>query len=223
MSEFINLEDKANTLLKKLGVLLDDLSSNLSKQKTEKALDDGNECINEIENIIEQLSKTNEDNFSQNNIFIMKGDLNQKKEKFEKIQQKYILNKSNQLIESVDSTNIQEEDNKNDVYGQNDDDDFKETKNDKIIPMTDEQNNDINEKDYADEIFHVNKDVTELSEEYIHNDNCLFLIKRKIYKFFTKICDYITGISPKKKYLFILIILFILLVICVILLFFQFF
>ena len=170
MSEILKLEDSANSLLKKLSELLESLSSNLSKEKTEKALDDGNECINEIENIIEQISNIPQDNYSKNNLFIIKGDLKQKKEKFEKIQEKYILNKSNQLIDTHSYT-TQEED--IEVYGQNERD-IEENKNENLSDS--EHNNEIEEKDEKDEVFHVNKDVSELSEEYIHNDNCLFLI-----------------------------------------------
>ena len=214
MSEILKLEDDANSLLKKLSELLDSLSSNLSKEKTEKALDDGNEWISEIENIIEQISNITKDNYSKTNLFIIKGDLNQKKEKFEKIQEKYILNKSNQLID-IHSYTIQEED--IEVYGQNEKD-MDENKNEDLSDP--EHNNEIEEKD---EVFHVNKDVSELSEEYIHNDNCLFLIKRKISKCFRAICYNINESNPRKKYLLILFILIILLILCIVGLFFSIF
>ena len=216
MSEILKLEDNANSLLKKLSELLDNLSSNLSKEKTEKALDDGNECINEIENIIKQISNITIDNYSKNNLFIIKGDLKQKKENFEKIQEKYILNKSNQLIEEQSFT-TQEEDKDIEVYGQNERD-MDENKNENLSDS--ENNNEIEEKD---EVFHVNKDVSELSEEYIHNDNCLFLIKRKISKCFRTICYKVNGVNLKNKYLLILIILIILLILCLLGLFFSIF
>ena len=217
MSEILKLEDSANSLLKKLSELLENLSSNLSKEKTEKALDDGNECINEIENIIEQISNIPQDNYSKNNLFIIKGDLKQKKEKFEKIQEKYILNKSNQLIDTHSYT-TQEED--IEVYGQNERD-IEENKNENLSDS--EHNNEIEEKDDKDEVFHVNKDVSELSEEYIHNDNCLFLIKRKISKCFRAICYKVNEANPRNKYKLILIILIILLILCVVGLFFSIF
>jgi len=217
MSEILKLEDSANSLLKKLSELLENLSSNLSKEKTEKALDDGNECINEIENIIEQISNIPQDNYSKNNLFIIKGDLKQKKEKFEKIQEKYILNKSNQLIDTH-SYETQEED--IEVYGQNERD-IEENKNENLSDS--EHNNEIEEKDDKDEVFHVNKDVSELSEEYIHNDNCLFLIKRKISKCFRAICYKVNEANPRNKYKLILIILIILLILCVVGLFFSIF
>ena len=217
MSEILKLEDNANSPLKKLSELLENLSSNLSKEKTEKALDDGNECINEIENIIEQISNIPQDNYSKNNLFIIKGDLKQKKEKFEKIQEKYILNKSNQLIDTH-SYETQEED--IEVYGQNERD-IDENKNENLSDS--EHNNEIEEKDDKDEVFHVNKDVSELSEEYIHNDNCLFLIKRKISKCFRAICYKVNEVNPRNKYKLILIILIILLILCVVGLFFSIF
>ena len=217
MSEILKLEDSANSLLKKLSELLENLSANLSKEKTEKALDDGNECINEIENIIDQISNIPQDNYSKNNLFIIKGDLKQKKEKFEKIQEKYILNKSNQLIDTHSYT-TQEED--IEVYGQNERD-IDENKNENLSDS--EHNNEIEEKDEKDEVFHVNKDVSELSEEYIHNDNCLFLIKRKISKCFRAICYKVKEVNPRNKYLLILIILIILLILCVVGLFFSIF
>ena len=217
MSEILKLEDSANSLLKKLSELLESLSSNLSKEKTEKALDEGNECINEIEKIIEQISNITQDNYSKNNLFIIKGDLKQKKEKFEKIQEKYILNKSNQLIDTHSYT-TQEED--IEVYGQNERD-IDENKNENLSDS--EHNNEIEEKDEKDEVFHVNKDVSELSEEYIHNDNCLFLIKRKISKCFRAICYKVNEVNQRNKYLLILIILIILLILCVVGLFFSIF
>ena len=108
MSEILKLEDNANSLLKKLGILLDNLSSNLSKEKTETALSDGYQCIQEIEGIIDQLGKTEKENNSQTNLLIIKSDLMQKKEKYEKIRKAYIINKNSQLID-ISSTEEQEE------------------------------------------------------------------------------------------------------------------
>ena len=42
MSEILKLEETANLILKKFSLLLDNLSSNLSKEKTENALEEGN-------------------------------------------------------------------------------------------------------------------------------------------------------------------------------------
>lgn len=207
MSDILNLEDNANTLLKKLTILLDNLSHNLSKEKTEKALCEGYDCIKEIENIIEEINKKQGINSPKNNIFTIKGDLKQKKEKLEKIQNTYISNKSNELIDSFCSTNIQEEKNNNDVFAGNND----LSEGDCSTP---EQN--IQKEEYNDEIFQVNKDITELSEEYINNDNCLFIVKRRIIKFFRKICNKIKETTSKTKYLIILIILFILLILSII-------
>ena len=41
MIENLNLEEKIDNILKKLNSLLENLSSNLSKEKTENALNDG--------------------------------------------------------------------------------------------------------------------------------------------------------------------------------------
>ena len=184
MSEILKLEDNANSLLKKLSELLDNLSSNLSKEKTEKALDDGNECINEIENIIKQISNITIDNYSKNNLFIIKGDLKQKKENFEKIQEKYILNKSNQLIEEQSFT-TQEEDKDIEVYGQNERD-MDENKNENL---SDSENNNPNEKDlYSNiNINLIEKDVYKMENGYL-NEN--YNIKRRIQTLFNLLLKY---------------------------------
>ena len=207
MSEILNLEEEANILLKKLQILLDDLSKNLSKGKTEKAINDGYECIKDIQNIIDKINDNQNDNFLQNNLFAIIADLKQKKEKLDKIQNEYVINKSHDLIDSYCSTN-QEEKNLNDIFSQkntNPNDDIDSNNNNNNI----EQN--VGKEKYDDEIFQVNKDITELSEEYINNDNCLFIIKRRITKCCTNIKNIIKDISPFKKYLIILIIFIILL------------
>ena len=92
MYEILKLEDKANKNFKKLSIILDNLSFNLSKGKTEKALTDGYNYIKEIEEIIGQLDKINQEGYSQNNFFMIKADLKQKIEKYEKMRKTYILN-----------------------------------------------------------------------------------------------------------------------------------
>ena len=220
MSEILKLEDNANSLLKKLGILLDNLSTNLSKEKTETALSDGYKCIQEIEGVIEQLGKIGEENYSQTNLLMIKGDLMQKKEKYEKIRKTYIVNKNSQLID-ISSTEEQEE-------NTNEDGD-KAEQNDKnleenIINKAFEQNieKDINNNP-NDEIFKVNKDMTELSEEYIYSRNALYKGKRIISKCCTKIKNKFKNISPKRKYFCLFIISLILLIICFIALFYEFF
>ena len=79
MSEILKLEDKVNSNLKKLSMLLDNLSFNLSKEKTEKALADGYECIKEIDDMIEQIEKINKEDNTKTNLFMIKGDLKLKK------------------------------------------------------------------------------------------------------------------------------------------------
>lgn len=209
MSEIINLEEKANILLKKLNILLDNLSFNLSKDKTEQALCDGYECINEIEKIIKEISKIKDEKYTQNNIFMIKGDLMQKKEKYEKIRKTYILNKNNQLIDSISSTAIQEEISKN-TNESNDTND-----NNIIIPNISEQNIE-KEDNNNDEIFQVNKDLTDLSEEYLYSNNKIFLAKRKMIKCFIKIKNKIGAIPIKTKYFIILIFLIVLLIVFII-------
>ena len=203
MSEILKLEEEANILLKKLQLLLDDLSKNLSKGKTEKAINDGYECIKEIQNIIDQINDNQNDDFLQNNLFTIIADLKQKKEKLDKLQNEYVINKSHDLIDSYCSTN-QEEKNLNDIFRQKD-----TNPNDDI--ESNNNNNYIEQNVGNDEIFQVNKDITELSEEYMNNDNCLFIVKRRITKCCTNIKNIIKDISPFKKYLIILIIFIILL------------
>ena len=203
MSEILKLEEEANILLKKLQLLLDDLSKNLSKGKTEKAINDGYECIKEIQNIIDQINDNQNDDFLQNNLFTIIADLKQKKEKLDKLQNEYVINKSHDLIDSYCSTN-QEEKNLNDIFRQKD-----TNPNDDI--ESNNNNNYIERNVGNDEIFQVNKDITELSEEYMNNDNCLFIVKRRITKCCTNIKNIIKDISPFKKYLIILIIFIILL------------
>ena len=210
MSEILKLEDNANTLLKKLSELLDNLSYNLSKEKTEKALSDGYECIKEIEEIIEQISKISNDDYSQNSLFMIKADLAQKKEKYEKIRKTYILNKNSQLIDSESSTNIQEE-----IYNSNTGSSIEQNLGEKI-----NNNNGQNGKqDNNDEIFNVNNDMTELSEEYINSGNIFYKAKRKICKCINKI----KNMSLKTKYLTLLIFCIILLIFCFFCLFKEFF
>ena len=203
MSEILKLEEEANILLKKLQLLLDDLSKNLSKGKTEKAINDGYECIKEIQNIIDQINDNQTDDFLQNNLFTIIADLKQKKEKLDKLQNEYVINKSHDLIDSYCSTN-QEEKNLNDIFRQKD-----TNPNDDI--ESNNNNNYIEQNVGNDEIFQVNKDITELCEEYMNNDNCLFIVKRRITKCCTNIKNIIKDISPFKKYLIILIIFIILL------------
>ena len=203
MSEILKLEEEANILLKKLQLLLDDLSKNLSKGKTEKAINDGYECIKEIQNIIDQINDNQNDDFLQNNLFTIIADLKQKKEKLDKLQNEYVINKSHDLIDSYCSTN-QEEKNLNDIFRQKD-----TNPNDDID--NNNNNNYVEQNVGNDEIFQVNKDITELSEEYMNNDNCLFIVKRRITKCCTNIKNIIKDISPFKKYLIILIIFIILL------------
>ena len=216
MSEIIHLEDNANILLKKLDILIDNLSFNLSKEKTEKALCDGNDCINEIENIIKQINNIKEENYSQNNLLMIKGDLMQKKEKYEKIKKSYIINKNNQLIDSFSSTDIQEEINNN-IYEPNIDN----LNDDIIFNITEEKIE--NKDDINDEIFQVNKESIELSEEYLYSGNNIYLAKRKINKFFIKLKNRFEKITIKTKYFIILIILIILLIACLFGLFAEFF
>ena len=210
MSEILKLEDKANTNLKKLSNLLDNLSFNLSKEKTEKALTDGYECIKEIEEIIEQIDKIYQEDNSQNNLFMIKGDLKQKKEKYEKIRKTYILNKNNELIDSLSSTNIQEENNNSIEMPEQNITNLEE----KIIYNNLEQNILKGGINNSDEIFNINKDMTEFSEDYIYSDNIIYRAKRKINKTFSKIKNKIKSIPPKTKYLILIVILVFLLIFC---------
>ena len=216
MSEILKLEDNANELLKKLSELLDNFSFNLSKEKTEKALSDGYECIKEIENILDRISKITIDNYSQNNLFMIKGDLLQKKEKYEKIRKTYILNKNSQLINSISSTNINEEiDNSN--LENSIDTNLEEKINDNNNGQREKRDNN------ADEIFNIKRDMTELSEEYINSRNILYMAKRRIFKIIGILKAKMKSISAKTKYLVLLIFLIILLIFCFFYLFKEFF
>ena len=88
MSEILKLEETANLILKKFSLLLDNLSSNLSKEKTENALEEGNRYIKEIEDVINTMEKSN--NKNNINLYMIKGELIKKKEKFDNIQKEYI-------------------------------------------------------------------------------------------------------------------------------------
>ena len=105
MSEFLNLEETVYLNLKKLNSLLENLSSNLSKDKTENALKEGYNYIKEIENIINIMEKSKNERCGNNNLFMIKDDFSKKKEKFEKIQKKYIINKINKIIDSSSDKN----------------------------------------------------------------------------------------------------------------------
>ena len=220
MSEILKLEDNANSLLKKLGILLDNLSSNLSKEKTETALSDGYQCIQEIEGIIDQLGKTEKENNSQTNLLIIKSDLMQKKEKYEKIRKAYIINKNSQLID-ISSTEEQEDNiNENGDQTEQNDKNLEENIINKVLEENIPKDNNNN---HNDEIFNVNKDMTELSEEYIYSRNALYKGKRRLSRCCTKIKNKFRNISPKKKYFCLFIISLILLIVCFIALFYEFF
>ena len=220
MSEILKLEDNAQSLLKKLGILLDNLSSNLSKEKTETALSDGYQCIQEIEVIIDQLGKTEKENNSQTNLLIIKSDLMQKKEKYEKIRKAYIINKNSQLID-ISSTEEQEDNiNENGDQTEQNDKNLEENIINKVLEENIPKDNNNN---HNDEIFNVNKDMAELSEEYIYSRNALYKGKRRLSRCCTKIKNKFRNISPKKKYFCLFIISLILLIVCFIALFYEFF
>ena len=90
MSEFLNFEESVYLNLKKLNSILENLSSNLSKDKTESALKEGYNYIQEIETIINKMEKSKKERNGNNNLFMIKDDFSKKKEKFENIQKKYI-------------------------------------------------------------------------------------------------------------------------------------
>ena len=220
MSEILKLEDNANSLLKKLGILLDNLSSNLSKEKTETALSDGYQCIQEIEGIIDQLAKTEKENNSQTNLLIIKSDLMQKIDKYEKIRKAYIINTNSQLID-ISSTEEQEDNiNENGDQTEQNDKNLEENIINKVLEENIPKDNNNN---HNDEIFNVNKDMTELSEEYIYSRNALYKGKRRLSRCCTKIKNKFRNISPKKKYFCLFIISLILLIVCFIALFYEFF
>ena len=208
MSEILKLEETANLILKKISLLLDNLSSNLSKEKTENALEEGNRYIKEIEEVINSMEKSN--NKNNINLYMIKGELIKKKEKFDNIQKEYILNKSNALIDSLSTNNLIEEENNidtnevNDEYDINDSNNFEEKADDGTYG-----------KNFIDEYFKENKNLIELKDGYLYNDNYFFQIKRLLYKIFLKVYKTTKEISPKIKYLIILFILMILLILCI--------
>ena len=209
MSEFISLEEKANLISKKLTSLLENLSSHLSKEKTENALSEGNNYIKEIDNIIEKMEKFKKGKYDNNNIFLIKNDLIKIKEKFENIQKQYIINKSNQLIDSLSTTTQKENNDIIDEYDINDNFIFEEN--------NDEQFG----KNFIDEYFKENKNITEFSEGYLYKDNYAYKIKRIMYKLFINIYNIFNGVSSKTKYLIILFVLVIMLIFCIIELYFS--
>ena len=209
MSEFISLEEKANLISKKLTSLLENLSSHLSKEKTENALSEGNNYIKEIDNIIEKMEKSKKGKYDNNNIFLITNDLIKIKEKFENIQKQYIINKSNQLIDSLSTTTQIENNDIIDEYDINDNFIFEEN--------NDEQFG----KNFIDEYFKENKNITEFSEGYLYKDNYAYKIKRIMYKLFINIYNIFNGVSSKTKYLIILFVLVIMLIFCIIELYFS--
>ena len=208
MSEILKLEETANLILKKFSLLLDILSSNLSKEKTENALEEGNRYIKEIEEVINSMEKSN--NKNNINLYMIKGELIKKKEKFDNIQKEYILSKSNALIDSLSTNNLIEEESNidtnevNDEYDINDSNNFEEKADDGTYG-----------KNFIDEYFKENKNLIELKDGYLYNDNYFFQIKRLLYKIFLKVYKTTKEISPKIKYLIILFILMILLILCI--------
>ena len=208
MSEILKLEETANLKLKKFSLLLDNLSSNLSKEKTENALEEGNRYIKEIEVVINTMEKSN--NKNNINLYMIKGELIKKKEKFDNIQKEYILSKSNALIDCLSTNNLIEEESNidtnevNDEYDINDSNNFEEKADDGTYG-----------KNFIDEYFKENKNLIELKDGYLYNDNFFFQIKRLLYKIFLKVYKTTKEISPKIKYLIILFILMILLILCI--------
>ena len=208
MSEILKLEETANLILKKISLLLDNLSSNLSKEKTENALEEGNRYIKEIEVVINTMEKSN--NKNNINLYMIKGELIKKKEKFDNIQKEYILSKSNALIDCLSTNNLIEEESNidtnevNDEYDINDSNNFEEKADDGTYG-----------KNFIDEYFKENKNLIELKDGYLYNDNFFFQIKRLLYKIFLKVYKTTKEISPKIKYLIILFILMILLILCI--------
>ena len=208
MSEILKLEETANLIIKKISLLLDNLSSNLSKEKTENALEEGNRYIKEIEEVINSMEKSN--NKNNINLYMIKGELIKKKEKFDNILKEYILSKSNALIDSLSTNNLIEEESNidtnevNDEYDINDSNNFEEKADDETYG-----------KNFIDEYFKENKNLIELKDGYLYNDNYFFQIKRLLYKIFLKVYKTTKEISPKIKYLIILFILIILLILCI--------
>ena len=208
MSEILKLEETANLILKKFSLLLDNLSSNLSKEKTENALEEGNRYIKEIEDVINTMEKSN--NKNNINLYMIKGELIKKKEKFDNIQKEYILNKSNALIDSLSTNNLIEEENNIDTNEVNDEYDINESNN-----FEEKADDGTYGKNFIDEYFKENKNLIELKDGYLYNDNYFFQIKRLLYKIFLEAYKTTKEISPKIKYLIILFILIILLILCI--------
>ena len=208
MSEILKLEETANLILKKFSLLLDILSSNLSKEKTENALEEGNRYIKEIEEVINSMEKSN--NKNNINLYMIKGELIKKKEKFDNIQKEYILSKSNALIDSLSTNNLIEEESNIDTNEVNDEYDINESNN-----FEDKADDGTYGKNFIDEYFKENKNLIELKDGYLYNDNYFFQIKRLLYKIFLKVYKTTKEISPKIKYLIILFILMILLILCI--------
>ena len=210
MSEFLNHEETAYSNLKKLNSLLEDLSSNLSKDKTEKALKVGYDYIKEIEDLIDKMEKSKKEKYNNNNLFMIKDDFAKKKEKFENIQNKYILNKSNQLIDSLSDNISTKNDNNEELNNINND--ISNSDN----YFFEEDNDDKNYgKNFIDEYFKENKSMTDLSQRYLYNDNFIFNMKRIIHILCAKLYNTINKIPPKIKYLTLLIILMISLIFCI--------
>ena len=216
MSESLKLEENANTYLKKLSNLLENLTSNLSKDKTEKAFEEGNEYIQEIENLIELMEKSKEYRYINNDVIMMKIELAKKKLNLEKIEKSYIFNKSNQLIESA-STNISQI-NRNNNIDVSQEDEYNIY--DKSI--FDDEDDEKYEKYFIEEESNENIKNNELSKKYLYNQDLKSKIKRNIQNSIAKVNQKLKQISPKNKYLIILIILIISLIICLICLYFSY-
>ena len=135
------------------------------------------------------MEKSQKERCGNNNLLMIKDDFSKKKEKFENIQKKYILNKSNQLIDSLSDNNA----------------------------STNNENNDDNNygKNFIDEYFKENDNYSDLSQRYLYNDNFLFICKKMRQKLCSKIKNGIKKIPQKIKYLIILILLMISLIFCV--------
>ena len=210
MSEFLNLEKTVYLNLKKLNSLLENLSSNLSKDKTENALKEGYNYIKEIENIINIMEKSKKERCGNNNLVMIKDDFSKKKEKFEIIQKKYILNKSNQLVDSLSDNNTSTNNENNE--------EFININNDISINdnyIFEENSNDNNYgKNFIDEYFKENDNYSDLSQRYLYNDSFLFMLKKIKQRLCSKIINVIQKIPQKIIYLIILIILMISLIFC---------
>ena len=219
---FLELEDKINSKQKKLSNLLDNLATNLSKEKTEKAIDDGFDCINDLENLIQKLNTVfTSDNQQNIKILMIKSDFNKQKEKFDKFHRNYITNKSNELLMSFDSNNNNEiKTNASTLIVENNNENDKD---DKIVQFA--KNNGINNieiemENYGeenDEYFNVNKDINDLGP--FHENRFCYTFKR----IFKMILRKIIWILRQKKYNIIILILIGILIACfILLLFFHF-